>query len=74
MKTPPPLPPPGIEFVRFEGTGVGLHTAGFDRTRLDKAQQSARKWLQENPSIEVITIESCFGNMAAFVTIWFRRM
>jgi hypothetical protein len=73
MKTPPPLPPSGIEYARFEGTGAGLHTAGFDRKRLDKAQHDAKKWLEDNPAIEIIAIDSCFGNMAAFVTVWFRR-
>jgi hypothetical protein len=72
MQTPPPLPSPGIDFARFEGTGAGLLTAGFDRKRLDRAQQDAKKWLQQNPAIEIIAIESCFGNSAAFVTIWFR--
>ena len=60
--------------MRFEGTANGLLTAGLDRTRLDIAQSAAKQWLalQQN-SIDVINIESCFGNMAAFVTVWFRR-
>lgn len=71
--TPPPLPPPAIECMRFEGTANGLLTAGLDRTRLDIAQIAAKQWLAQQNSIDVINIESCFGNMAAFVTVWFRR-
>jgi hypothetical protein len=60
--------------MRFEGNANGLHTAGLDRKRLDIAQGEAKQWLalQQN-SIDVINIESCFGNMAAFVTVWFRK-
>lgn len=73
MNTPPPLPPPGVEFVRFEGTANGLHTVGLDKKRLDIAQEAARQWCAENHDVEVISIDSCFGNMAAFVTVWYRR-
>lgn len=74
MITPPPLPAPSIEFIRFEGTRAGLHTASFDRQRLELAQVSAQRWLAANPHIEILSIESCFGNLAAFVTIWYRRL
>ena len=70
---PPPLPDPHIECIRFEGVASGLHTAGFDRKRLDIAQKSAEEWLRSKKAIEVVSIESCFGNVAAFVTVWFRR-
>lgn len=73
MTTPPPLPPPPIEFVRFEGSASGLHTVGFDRKRIELAQTAAREWLATQSGIEVVAIDSCFGNMAAFVTVWFRR-
>jgi len=71
--TPPPLPPPPIESIRFEASGTGLHTAGFDRKRLDSAQAAAKEWLAAHPDIEVVSIDSCFGNMLALVTVWFRR-
>ena len=71
--TPPPLPPPAIEYMRFEGSASGIHTVGFDRKRIELAQAAAKDWLAAYPNIEVISIESCFGNMAAFVTVWFRR-
>jgi hypothetical protein len=71
--TPPPLPPPSIEFMRFEGSGAGLHTVAFDRRRIEQAQVAARQWLASQQNIEVISIETCFGNMTAFVTVWFLR-
>ena len=70
---PPPLPPPAIEFMRFEGSAAGLHTVAFDRKRIEQAQVAARQWLTSQQNLEVISIETCFGNMAAFVTVWFRR-
>lgn len=73
MSIPPPLLPPPAECVRFEGCAVGLHTAGFDRKRLDAAQFTAREWISSQTSIEVISIVSSFGNLLAFVTVWFRR-
>ena len=72
--TPPPLPPTPIECMRFEGSANGFQTAGFDRKRLDLAQFAAKEWLSSQQNIDVINIESCFGNMAAFVTVWFRRV
>lgn len=62
-----------MECIRFEGSGVGLHAAGFDRKRLDAAQAAAREWLASQPSVDVISIESSFGNLLAFVTAWYRR-
>jgi hypothetical protein len=50
-----------------------LHTAGFDRKRLDTAQTAAREWLAAQPAIEVISIDSSFGDLLAFVTVWYRR-
>lgn len=73
MAAPPPIPLALIECIRFEGSAVGLHTAGFDRKRLDAAQTAAREWLASQPSVDVVSIESCFGNLPAFVTVWYRR-
>jgi hypothetical protein len=53
---------------------MGVHTVGFDRKRLDLAQFAAKEWLSSQQNIDVISIESCFGNMAAFVTVWYRRV
>lgn len=70
---PPPLPPRAIESIRFEGCASGIHTAGLDRTRLDLAQRAAIQWLSSQHDIDVVSMDSCFGNMVAFVTVWFRR-
>jgi hypothetical protein len=70
--TPPPLPPEQIRCVRFEGEKMGLHTANFDRTRLEMAQQKALQWMSANPSAEIISVDSCFGNLIVIVTVWYR--
>lgn len=70
--TPPPLPPEQIRCVRFEGEKMGLHTANFDRTRLEMAQQKALQWMSAHPSAEIISVDSCFGNLIVIVTIWYR--
>ena len=71
--SPPPLPSPAIETIRFEGAASGMHSVGLDRKRLELAQSAAKEWLSTQSAIEVMTIESCFGKMAAFVTVWYRR-
>ena len=71
--TPPPLPPAPIECIRFDASGTGIHTGGFDRKRLDSAQAAAKEWLATQSQIEIISIDSCFGNVLAFVTVWYRR-
>jgi hypothetical protein len=71
--TPPSFPPPLIERIRFEGSASGFQTIGLDRSRLEIAQSEAQKWLATQTNIDIASIDSCFGNMGAFVTVWFRR-
>ncbi len=59
--------------MRFEGSGSGIHTGAFDRKLLDSAQAAAKEWLSGQSQIEIISIESSFGKMLAFVTVWYRR-
>ncbi|MBU6326101.1 MAG: hypothetical protein KGQ89_00600 [Verrucomicrobia bacterium] len=70
--TPPPLPPEPMRCVRFEGEKMGLHTAAFDRARLEIAQQKALQWIAAHPSAKIVSIDSCFGNLVAIVTIWYQ--
>lgn len=73
-KTPPPLPQAAkpIGFVRFEGEHRGIHNAEHDRTRLDRAQQLAKEWINQNPHHDIVAINSSFGHYIAIVTVWYR--
>ena len=72
-KTPPPIPSSNpIRCVRFEGEAMGLHTAGYDRRRIEEAQEQAREWMNRNPGIEIVSVDSCFGKLLAMVTVWYR--
>lgn len=71
MESPPPLPKP-VRYAHFEGEKMGIHTAGFDRDRIEMARTKAVNWINMNPGIEVISIDSSFGNMLAIVTVWYR--
>ena len=51
---------------------MGIHTAGFDRNRLEIARKQAVEWINRNPGIEIVSIDSSFGNLIAIVTVWFR--
>ncbi len=51
---------------------MGLHTAGYDRKRIEAAQEQARAWMNQNPGIEIVSVDSCFGKLLAMVTVWYR--
>lgn len=77
MNTPPPLPPSPpqvrpLQYAHFEATKNGLHTAGLDRDRMENARQQALAWINQHPQIEVVSIDSSFGNLLAIVTVWYR--
>ena len=69
--SPPPLPRP-VKYAHFEATKNGLHTAEFDRDRIEHARQQALEWINNNPQLEIISIDSSFGKMLAIVTVWYK--
>jgi len=69
--SPPPLPKP-VKYAHFEATKNGIHTAGFDRERIETARKQALEWINKNPQVDIISIDSSFGNMLAIVTVWYR--
>ena len=73
-RTPPPLPEKTnpLQYAHFEASKAGIHTAGFDRERLESARRQALAWINQNPGIEIVSIDSTFGHMLAIVTVWFR--
>jgi len=62
---PPPLSVPAkpIQYAHFEGSKTGIHTAGFDRDRLDSTRKQAQDWINQNLNLEVISVDSAFGNL-----------
>jgi hypothetical protein len=62
-----------IQFERFESRLSGFFTAGRDSKMIAYAQSDAEAWLQENPEIEVISIDTICTRLLACVTVWYRR-
>jgi hypothetical protein len=71
--SPPPLPLPPIERVRFEGNAAPFNPIAWDRARLEMAQAAAEAWLARQTGVDVVSVDSCIGRNEAFVTVWFRR-
>ena len=72
--SPPPLPTTTkpIQFAHFEASKSGFMTPRLDRTRLDAARLQAQCWMNQNPELEIISVDSSFGNCLAIVTVWYR--
>ena len=62
-----------ICFERFESTRSGFFTAGRESRMIAYAQTEAWTWMNENPHIEVISINTTATNMLASVTVWYRE-
>ena len=71
QSSPPPLPTP-VKYAHFEATKNGIHTANLDREKIESARKKAIKWINKNPHLEIISIDSSFGNLLAIITVWYR--
>lgn len=74
MDTPPPLPAlkRPIQFVTFQGRDIPVTSKSQYFVKLQSAQQAAADWLNANPDIEIITIESSTSDLLCAVTVWYR--
>lgn len=64
--------PKPIKYAHFEATKNGLHTAGLDRERIESARRQAQEWINQNPQLDIVSIDSSFGHMLAIVTVWYK--
>ncbi|MFD2304726.1 hypothetical protein [Roseibacillus ishigakijimensis] len=64
-----------IFYGRSQG-GLRLIGGKVVTERIQDAHRQAEEWLNEHPSLELVSISSAFGNQsdisAAFVTVWYR--
>ncbi|MDP0489515.1 MAG: hypothetical protein Q7Q71_00525 [Verrucomicrobiota bacterium JB023] len=77
--TPPPLPKP-IRYRIFSGRSAGEIRFDINKAvseRLEDAHQQVETWLNENPSLEVISISNGFMGRERIevmtITVWYRE-
>ena len=51
---------------------LGLVNVHYDRDRLDDARDQAKAWIDRNPNLEIVSINTSLGRMLAVVTVWYR--
>lgn len=77
MSTPPPLPPfattrPIQRAVFKESLGMRLGDVSFDYNLIEKSHQKAEAWINGNPSIEVVQIQTFHSSLHGITVVWYR--
>ena len=80
MNTPPPLPKnpktgakEGIKRAVFtERKTFSLGNTTFDYGLIEAAHQKAEAWMNENPHIEIVQIETFPATTMAITVVWYR--
>ncbi len=44
----------------------------FDYKLIEKSHEKAEKWINQNPSIEIIQIQTFHTNMTGVTVVWYR--
>ena len=69
----PPMPAlRPLQCERFESNRRGFMTAGRDREMIEEAQSYAILWIDENPDIQVVSIDTACAKVLTVVTVWYR--
>ena len=63
----------GIRRVWFDSSKYGLLTPEREQAMLEASQKAATDWLNKNPSVDVISINTTMGKMNAAVTVWYKK-
>jgi len=77
MSTPPPLPPqatirPIQRAVFKESLRMRLGGISFDYSLIEKSHQKAEAWINENPGIEIVQIQTFHDSLNGITVVWFR--
>ena len=72
-----PDPPPLPEFLpvrcaRFESHKSGVFSIARDRSMIEEAQNKALQWLEKNPELDIVSIDTACGRLLTVVTVWYR--
>lgn len=76
MNTPPPLPKfadrPIKRAVFKESLTMRLGDVSFDYTLIEKSHLKAEAWINENPGIEVVQIQTFHSSLHGITVVWHR--
>jgi hypothetical protein len=77
MSTPPPLPPqatirPIKRSVFKESLTMRLGDVSFDYNLIEKSHQKAETWINENPGIEIVQIQTFNSSLHGITVVWYR--
>lgn len=73
MSTPPPLPPRPIRRAVFnESLTFRLGDVNFDYSLVEKSHQKAEAWINENPGIEIVQIQTFHSSLHGVTVVWYR--
>ncbi len=76
MHTPPPLPAHPAKPVRRavfkEIKSIRFGDVSFDYQLIESAHAKAEAWINQNPGIEIIQIETFHSSLHGITVVWFR--
>lgn len=82
METPPPPPLPkkfsdeNVKQVKRavfkESMRMRLGNVSFDFELIEKAHKKALEWINQNPSVEIIQIETFHSSLHGITVVWYR--
>lgn len=80
MTQPPPIPsnlknPHAVKRAVFkEILSVRLGHTIFDYSLIEKSHQKAEAWINENPDIEIIQIQTFHSGLHGITVVWYRNV
>lgn len=76
MNTPPPLPPsagrPIKRAVFKESLSMRLGDVSFDYALIEKSHAKAEAWINENPAMEIVQIQTFSSALHGITVVWHR--
>ncbi len=72
MSQPPPLPKPIRRAVFKEAMKMRLGNINFDYSLIEKSNAKAEAWINQNPTIEIVQIETFHSSLHGITVVWHR--
>jgi hypothetical protein len=71
---PPPLPPRPIRRKLFEKfLEARLGRVELDYKLIEDSHQQAEAWINQNPAIEIVQIQTFHSSVNAVTVVWYRE-
>ena len=78
MNQPPPIPKstnrtrPVRRAVFKEVRRIRMGNVSFDYSLVEKSHQKAEAWMNENPDVEIIQIQTFHSSLHGITVVWYR--